>query len=299
MDIIPDKIPFVQNIPSSWYHHKVERVDILRLDVLHHHVSGNKWYKLKWNIEHALANDKDTVLTFGGAYSNHLAATAAMMNIAGLRSVGMVKGLYARDKLTPTLNFCLEQGMELKFLSNEEYSKKDDRQWLAVLQEQHPACYIVPEGGGNHLGLKGAEEIASLIPSGYTHIAVSVGTGTTLAGISNGLGHSANMLGFAPMKGGRYMEAIIKEHVTGTQHIEIVDEYHFGGFGKTTDILINFMNDFYALTTIPLDIVYTGKMMYGIMDRIQSGYFDAGSRILCIHTGGLQGNGSVENRLIY
>lgn len=298
MDIIPEQQPYIQEINADWYEGKVTEVSMLRLDVVHHHVSGNKWYKLKYNVDHCRSHDIGTLLTFGGAYSNHMAATAAMANISGLKSIGVIKGTYAEKELTPTLRFCSDNGMELVFVTHEDYARKYDEDWLQYLSGRFNNAMIIPEGGANEYGRKGAGEIADLIPERFTHVAVSVGTGTTLAGIVDGIGRDVLVAGFAPMKGGKYLQDEINKYVLGG-NFSICDDWHFGGFGKHTVELVEFMNQFYRENNIPLDMVYTAKMMYGLQAGILAGEYDKASKILCLHTGGLQGNVSIKDKLIY
>lgn len=298
MDIIPEQQPYIQEISADWYEGKVAEVSMLRLDVVHQHVSGNKWYKLKYNVEYCCSHGIGTILTFGGAYSNHLAATAAMANISGLKSIGVIKGTYAEKELTPTLRFCRESGMELVFVTHEDYARKHDEDWLQYLSGRFNNAMIIPEGGANEYGRKGAGEIAELIPERFTHVAVSVGTGTTLAGIVDRIGEDVQVLGFAPMKGGQYLQVEISKH-SNRGNFTVYDDWHFGGFGKHTDELPEFMNEFYKEQDIPLDMVYTAKMMYGLRQQILSGLYDKQAKILCLHTGGLQGNVSIKDKLIY
>lgn len=298
MDIIPEQQPYIQEINADWYEGKVTEVSMLRLDAVHHHVSGNKWYKLKYNVEYCRLHSIGTILTFGGAYSNHLAATAAMANISGIKSIGVIKGTYAEKGLTPTLRFCSDNGMELVFVTHEDYARKYDEDWLRYLSARFNYPMIIPEGGANEYGRKGAGEIAELIPERFTHVAVSVGTGTTLAGIVDCIGEDVRVLGFAPMKGGKYLQDDISKYVPGG-NFTICDDWHFGGFGKHTAELVVFMNQFYRENNIPLDMVYTAKMMYGLQARILAGEYEKASKILCLHTGGLQGNVSIKDKLIY
>ena len=272
---------------------------MLQLDVLHPVISGNKWYKLKYNIEYALNNGYQAVLTFGGAYSNHLVATAAAAKVYGLKSIGIVRGSYT--ELSPTLHDCISYGMELQFVSREDYKRKTDAAWLESLIHKYNDPFIIPEGGANEQGRSGSEEIVSCIPEDITHVCVSVGTGTTFAGIRNGLPVNKMLYGYAPMKGGIYLKGETIQYLKPGQDAnwQFFDDWHFGGFGKWTNELVDFMNAFYSINHIPLDMVYTAKMMFGIKEQLQSGFFPSNARVCCIHTGGLQGNSSIAHLLQY
>jgi 1-aminocyclopropane-1-carboxylate deaminase len=296
MVTIPEFTPRIQPLSAEWFSPYVVEVDMLRLDELHPEVSGNKWYKLKYNLQQAVEAGFDTVLTFGGGYSNHLTATAAAAKLIGLRSIGIVRGRY--EPLTPTLEGCVTNSMELVFVPREEYGCKEDEQWLAELRAKYSA-FIIPEGGANEWGRKGAEEIASMVPLDYTHVCVSVGTGTTFIGLRNALPAGQALWGYVPMKRGGYLKDEITSQLSTDANWQLFDEWHFGGFGKVNDTLIDFMNQFYAIHRTPLDIVYTAKMMYGIRQQMQQSVFPKEAKLLCIHTGGLQGNASVAGRLAY
>lgn len=289
--------PYIQQIPQEWHDGKLAEIAMLRLDVVHPVISGNKYYKLKENITRCKELGKDAILTFGGGYSNHLIATAAMAQVEGLRSIGIVRGIY--EELTPTLAECTSHGMELRHISISDYKQKNDKEWLKQLSAKYDHPYIIPEGGANEEGRAGAGDIAPLVPGHYTHIAVSAGTGTTLAGIINNT--NVPVYGFAPMKKGSYIADDIRQFITTGRRdaYSVYDEWHCGGFGKYNRELIDFMNDFYQVTGIPLDMVYTAKMMMGIKQLVQGHVFSSTDRLLCIHTGGLQGNSSVKGQLIY
>jgi 1-aminocyclopropane-1-carboxylate deaminase len=300
MDIIEEGRVIVQPLPPEWHSGRVNKIDILRLDLVHPLISGNKWYKLKYNLAYALQGGYSSVLTFGGAYSNHLHATAVAAKQAGLTAIGVVRGLHAADNLTPTLLACREYGMELRFVSREDYAMKESESWLQELARDFNEPFIIPEGGANVYGREGAGEIGKFIAPDYTHVCISVGTGTSFIGIRNSLPTTQTMLGFAPMKGGSYLKAYIANLLDKSQHNNwlLFDEWHYGGFGKWTEELVRFMNDFYSQNHVPLDVVYTAKMMSGVKDLIEQDFFPPSANILCIHTGGLQGNASVQDRLI-
>jgi len=300
MDTIDERRAIIQPIAKPWYSQQhVAALDMLRLDLLHPVISGNKWFKLRLNIRHAIDSGFKTIVTFGGGFSNHLIATACASRMFGIKSIGIVRGRY--DTLTPTLTDCKNAGMELIFVSKEEYERKEDTTWIRQLAAHFDELFIIPEGGANEWGRVGAGLIDRFINHDYTHVALSVGTGTTLTGLRNKLENKQQILGFAPMKQGAYLKDHITEHLHEDKNTnwQLFDEWHFGGFGKWNDELLQFMNDFYQTTNIPLDIVYTSKMMYGIKQLLAADFFQPDARVLCIHTGGLQGNVSVKDKLIY
>lgn len=290
----------IQPLDKEWHGPHVSGMDMLRLDLLDPVISGNKWYKLKHNLQYAMQQGYKSILTFGGAFSNHLIATAAAAQLHHIPAVGIVRGDDGRE-LTATLKACREYGMQLHFVTREEYKHKDEEDWLARLAAKFDKPFIIPEGGANEQGRAGAAEIAALIPGSYTHICVSLGTGTTFIGLRNALPVHQQLLGFVPMKNGTYLKNEIWMAIEQDQdqNWELYDRWHFGGFGKWTGELISFMNGFYQVNHIPLDMVYTAKMMYGLKDLLSEGYFPAGANILCIHTGGLQGNAAIAAELDY
>jgi 1-aminocyclopropane-1-carboxylate deaminase len=191
--------------------------------------------------------------------------------------------------------------MQLEMVSREEYSNKNDTEFLERLSSKFDNPFIIPEGGANEWGREGSAEITEYITNNYTHVCVSVGTGTTLTGIRTVLPSNIQVLGYVPMKGGVYLKEEIDKYIELEKQDDytLFDDWHSGGFGKWNDELISFMNSFHAINDIPLDIVYTGKMMMGISEQLKSGYFPMNAKILCIHTGGLQGNSSVKHVLSY
>lgn len=297
MDTMDEQRVQIQSLNKDWYKGRVAAVDMLRLDLLHDVVSGNKWYKLRLNIQYALDHGYNAILTFGGGYSNHLVATAFAAKLFGLKSIGVVRGKY--HKLTPSLQECVDYGMELEFVTQEDYKNKQQPEWARQLVANFDEVFIIPEGGANELGRKGAGLIARFIDDSYTHVAVSVGTGTTFIGLRNELPGRQYLLGFVPMKQGSYLADDIRQHLEPDQdrNWQLFDEWHFGGFGKWNKELLQFMNEFYHINHIPLDVVYESKMMYGIGQMIERGEFAPEARILCIHGGGLQGNSSVKDFL--
>jgi 1-aminocyclopropane-1-carboxylate deaminase len=273
----------LQDIHPSWLPDNIE-ASILRLDLLHPEVSGNKWFKLKYNLE--AAGDR-TIVTFGGAYSNHIAATAAACKLAGLKCIGIIRG-EKPPVLSHTLLKAMADGMQLEFVSREAYRQKNAAQF--------PHAFIIPEGGNNELGAKGCREILSLTDtSSFTHILCAVGTGTTLAGLISGALPRQQVHGYVILKGAAYLEDEIAGLLTGgTPQWNLLHDFHGGGYAKTTEELIDTINDFYRETQIPLDIVYTGKLIAGFKKSL----YPKGSKVLLIHTGGLQGNLSLSSNVL-
>lgn len=265
------------------------KVHILRLDLLHQIVSGNKWFKLKLNTERAKAEGKKTILTFGGAFSNHIVATAYSAQAANLNSIGIIRGEKVANH---TLENATKYGMKLFFVSRTLYADKNElNKWVSENFDTG-ICYIIPEGGANALGAKGCEEIRQLIPIPFQYICTPCGTATTLAGISNSLKTNEEVLGFSALKNGNFLEEEAMKFINTDKQLnfKIITDYHFGGYAKHTPVLIQFMNDFKQQHHITLDFIYTAKMMFGIFDLINKGYFKPDSTVIAIHTGGLQGN---------
>lgn len=299
MDIIDDRLAVIQPLNKFWYQNKVAGLDMLRLDLLHPVVSGNKWYKLRLNVQHAIDHGFKTIVTSGGGFSNHLIATAFTAKRFGIKSVGIVRGKY--NVLTPTLQACVAEGMELIFVTQEDYKNNHQPEWAANIVAHFDEIMIIPEGGANEWGRAGAGLLNRFIKEDYTHIIVSVGTGTTLTGLRSKTNTRQHILGFAPMKKGTYLKDDISTHLAPekNKNWQLFDEWHFGGFGKWNSELLVFMNDFYKENNIPLDIVYTSKMMYGVREMLLNNSFSSCDKLLCIHTGGLQGNISVQADLSY
>ncbi|PKQ45211.1 1-aminocyclopropane-1-carboxylate deaminase/D-cysteine desulfhydrase [Confluentibacter flavum] len=274
------------SLPS---HYGVE-LFLKREDQIHLFISGNKYRKLKYNIEEAQKRGYKKLLTFGGAYSNHIAAVAFAGNMFGFETLGIIRGDELKDKVddNATLSFAKKHGMQFKFMTREAY--RTDK-----LIEKYQDYYIIPEGGTNALAIKGCEEILTETDVDFNYVCTSVGTGGTMSGLINCSQPSQQVLGFPALKGSFLQEDISK--FVSKHNWELVTNYHFGGYAKINLELIRFINEFKKKQHIPLDPVYTGKMMFGIFDLIQKDYFPKGSRILAIHTGGLQGIEGMNNLL--
>nr|WP_294934430.1 pyridoxal-phosphate dependent enzyme [uncultured Flavobacterium sp.] len=262
---------------------------IKREDLLFPGMSGNKYRKLKYNLQQARSKGFSKLLTFGGAFSNHIAAVAVAGREFGFETIGVIRGEELQDKFheNPTLSTAWKNGMKFDFVSRENYRQKDAEEFIRHLQSIHGNFYLLPEGGTNELAIRGCEEILTVNDVDFTHICCAVGTGGTITGIINSLGENQKAIGFPALKGS-FLSDDIRSFVKNNQW-ELIPDYHFGGYGKINEELISFMNRFHGDAGIPLDPVYTGKLMYGVCDLIEKNYFPEGSKILVIHTGGLQG----------
>ncbi|WP_411032386.1 1-aminocyclopropane-1-carboxylate deaminase/D-cysteine desulfhydrase [Spongiimicrobium sp. 3-5] len=262
---------------------------IKREDLLHPHISGNKYRKLKYNIIAAQKSGFDSLLTFGGAYSNHLAATAYTGKEYGFKTIGVIRGEEIKSKWrkNPTLSQAYDFGMRFHFVSREVYRQKENVNFLNDLEQRFGKNYVLPEGGTNSLAVKGCEEILTKEDKEFDVICCSVGTGGTVAGIVNASCPEQRVLGFSALAGNFLKEDI--RRFARNNNWELANEYNFGGYAKVNEELIGFINNFKSNTQVPLDPIYTGKMIYGILDLAKKGYFRPGTKILAVHTGGLQG----------
>lgn len=262
---------------------------IRREDLLHPEVSGNKFRKLKYNMEAAVSEGHRQVLTFGGAYSNHIAATAAAGRILGMQTIGVIRGEEIQENYreNPTLKKAEEDGMRFKFVTRTEYRTKDSTAFLTKLAEEFGDFYLVPEGGTNKEAIKGTEEILKEEDKVYDYVCCAVGTGGTIAGIINRSFSHQQIIGFPALKGDFLIEEI-KKYVS-KENWRLETAYHFGGYAKYTADLLQFIRHFERDTGILLDPIYTGKLLFGIFDLIEQNQFKKDSKILAIHTGGLQG----------
>ncbi len=280
-----------------------------RDDLIHPEVSGNKWRKLKYYLEDFRKSSKSTILTFGGAFSNHLAATAALGRMAGIPTKALVRG--EEVKSNDTLDFCRSCGMEIESISRKKYDTKDSTEFKTMMRELLPEVYMIPEGGKGVLGIRGCTEILDGVDEGFDYIACSGGTGTTMAGLLLS-GYTAEFILFPALKGGGFLRKDIQAYIADFQKafstkgigkisakaaLKLAEDHHFGGYGKVKPELIRFMNELHQRYGIALDPVYTGKMMYGLWEMVEQGQLKKGSRVLAIHTGGLQGIKGMNQRL--
>jgi 1-aminocyclopropane-1-carboxylate deaminase len=274
-------------------------VDVLRLDLIHPVLSGNKWFKLNGHLEQAQRSAR-TIITFGGAWSNHLVATAYAAREAGLTAIGIVRGERPAT-LSATLTSALDYGMRLEFVSRGQYKEKTHPDFLDRLYLKYPGAYIIPEGGAGPPGIAGSEQILQTIDSSrYTHILCAIGTGTMFLGLIRSSVSGQTVVGVPVLKG---IDPISEAdpHLLSTEQkarAQILAGYQFGGYARHPPQLLDFMNDFYQKTSIPSDIVYTGKLFYAACDTIRKDYYPTSARLLLIHSGGLQGNASLPREAL-
>ncbi len=266
-------------------------------DKIHPYISGNKYRKLKYNLIEAEKLGFKTLLTFGGAYSNHIAAVASAGAEFGFKTIGIIRGeeLATKVQHNPTLRFAQSYSMQFKFVTRNDYREKNSKLFIKNLKEEFGEFYRIPEGGTNTLAIKGCEEILTETDKGFEYVCCAVGTGGTISGLINSSKSNQKILGFPALKG-EFLTKDISKFVN-RNNWEIINDYHFGGYAKINTKLVTFINQFKKEQHIPLDPVYTGKMMFGILDMIEQNMFPKGSKILAIHTGGLQGIEGMNMRL--
>jgi 1-aminocyclopropane-1-carboxylate deaminase len=263
---------------------------IKREDLIHSHITGNKWYKLKYNLEKARQENYDTLLSFGGAFSNHIYALAAAGRQFNFKTIGIIRGEEYKP-LNPTLQFAKDCGMELFYITRSEYRRKTDHDFIEKLKSRFGRLYLIPEGGTNNEAVKGCSEIIDSIDVPFDYICSPCGTGGTLAGLITGLDNGSKAIGFPVLKGAEFLENDINKLLNNEYRgkWKLIYNYHFGGYAKYNNELLEFMYFFEDTHNIPLDQVYTGKMMYGIYDLIKNKYFKKDDTIIILHTGGIQG----------
>lgn len=278
-----------QQVPYQEICYRGVKLSIKRLDLIHAQISGNKFFKLKYNLIQAKTLGYHGILTFGGAYSNHIAATAYATQLFGLQSIGMIRGQeLAQQALNPTLMQAQHMGMQLHFLSRAQYRNKDQADFLRQLQQDYAGFYLLPEGGTNDLAILGCQEILTTDDlHNFKTICCAVGTGGTLAGLIEASQPQQHILGFSALKGDFLSQNL--HQMSSKSHWQITDAYCCGGYAKTTTALLDFIQQFEADYHIPLEHIYTGKMFMGIFDLIEQGQLSNDDQILVIHSGGLQG----------
>lgn len=295
-----------QKIESNFLKNRGVSLFVKRDDSANSIVSGNKWHKLRYNISNAKKRGNDTLLTFGGAYSNHIEATAKAANYYGLKSIGIIRGEETLP-LNTTLKEAKNNGMELVYVSRSEYRNKDSWDYKDSLRETFGAFYLIPEGGSNYYAVNGCMEILSKEDAVYDYVCCPLGTGATAAGIALSLKENQKLLGFPALKGGEFLLNEMRAYINMVTNDEeltddvmakvtLIHEYNFGGYAKINEELISFLQNFNKEHSIKFDLVYNGKMAFGVYDLIEKGFFPKDSNILLIHTGGLQGIKGFEER---
>jgi 1-aminocyclopropane-1-carboxylate deaminase len=275
-------------------------IHVKRDDLIHPLISGNKWRKLKYNLEKALASGCDTLLTFGGAFSNHIDAVAAAAQLAGIKSIGIIRGEYI-DVNNSTLKQVQSKGMKLIPVPVEEYNQRHNYHYLDQLRLEYPTAYIIPEGGSNYEGVMGTMEIWNEINEAYDYVCCGIGTGTTMAGLVLAKPQATKVIGYSVFKSAEGVKQMIMNSIgLVINNTDILTEYEsdfrvaegfgFGGYAKVNEELKQFARDIYAHHNLPLDLVYTAKAFFGMMHEIKTGKILPGSNILFYHSGGLQGN---------
>ena len=293
MDFDKNFIAQNQQINLPILEEKKVELFIKREDVIHPFVSGNKFRKLKYNLEQAKTQEKKFLLTFGGAFSNHIVATAVAGNLNGFKTIGIIRGDELANDLQKTLanNATLREahknGMTFEFVSREEYRNKTSINFVDKLKEKFGEFFIIPEGGTNKLAINGCEEILTKEDSKFNYICCAVGTGGTISGLINASKENQKVIGFPALKGNFLKDEIHQFVIKDNWYLE--PNYHFGGYAKYNEALIGFINNFKKETNILLDPIYTGKMLFGIVDLITKNGFPENSKIIAIHTGGIQG----------
>jgi len=275
---------------------------IKREDLIHPFVSGNKFRKLKYNLLEAKKLKKKAVLTFGGAYSNHIVATAVAGKLAGFKTFGVIRG----DELGKNLKETIEEnatlreaqnhGMKFHFVSRELYRQKTSFGFIEKMKNKWGDFYVIPEGGTNCLAVDGCQEILTEEDAKFDYICSAVGTGGTISGLINASTKHQKIIGFPALKG-NFLSEEIRKYVSRKKNWKLQKTYHFGGYAKFNEELIAFINNFTEQTGVLLDPIYTGKMVFGIVDLIEKGEFSEGTKILAIHTGGMQGIAGVNQLL--
>lgn len=279
----------IQELKSQLLKDRNIRFYVQREDLNDSVCMGNKWWKLRYNLQEAIRQKKNTILTFGGAYSNHISATASACHRMGIESIGLIRG-EPTDVLNSTLSQAVNDGMKLHFIDREKYRRKHLIDWISIFGD----CYVIPEGGTNELAVSSCEEM--LYFKNFDILCVPVGTGGTFSGLIRSLNKSQTAIGFSSLKGGSFLKDEVKKYVCNTNWT-IQTDYHFGGYAKINEELIQFMNNFKRDFLIQLDPIYTAKMFYGIFDMIKNRKIASNSTILAVHTGGLQAIEGMNKRI--
>ncbi len=289
-----------QTLNNTWYKDPSIQVTVKRDDLLHPIISGNKWRKLYGHLQQAIAQQSQstknqhpqTIVSFGGGYSNHLHALGYCCHLLGIKLVAIVRGDYSHQ-LTPMLSDLTNWQVQVQFVTKLEYQKRDKPDYLHQLNEQYPNATIIPEGGSDSFALAGTGNILAELQTQYDYILCPVASGGTLAGLATAITASfqkTQLIGIGVLKGKGYLEELVSKLLPPSIPIPtIIHNYHCGGYAKTPQYLQAFCTDFIQHTQVPVEPVYSGKLFYALQQMINSGYFPSNSNILALHTGGLQG----------
>lgn len=295
-----------QDISSEFLNKKGIHLTIKRDDLIHDEVSGNKWRKLKWNIDNAIRSERETILTFGGAHSNHIAASAAAAKLHGLKSIGIIRGEEV-DLKNPTLKKAAENGMLIHRVSRSEFREIEDRDYIESLRHRFGPFYLIPQGGQNHYGVQGCSEIMTELKLPYDRIFVACGTATTLCGMAVANKNGAEIYGVSALKGGDFLFDTVRAYAKKTfndeeteaeilSKVHLITDSHFGGYAKIKPELIEFMRNFSSETGVKLDPIYTGKTAFAMFATAEKIQLDKEEKWLLIHSGGMQGIPAMEAR---
>jgi 1-aminocyclopropane-1-carboxylate deaminase len=284
--------PILQALHDPLFKAKKLNVFVLRDDLIHPFISGNKWRKLKYNIEEFQKENKEWLVTFGGAFSNHIVATACAGKESGIKTIGIIRGEELNEKANSALRFATECGMKLVFVSREKYRMmRTDHQYVfSELRTTNSELLILPEGGSNDFAVRGCSEIIHDVDTDFDYICCACGTGATFAGIINGINNNQKAIGITVLKGGQFIAHEIKKWIGERSNFQLMDDYHFGGYAKSTEELEEFCKSFIERTHIPIEPVYTGKLFFGIYDLMRKDFFPENKTIVIVHTGGMAFN---------
>ncbi len=283
------KKPAFQRLNNELFETKKLTVFVLRDDQVHPFISGNKWRKLKYNVEEFRKGNFNYLVTFGGAFSNHIVATAAAGKELGINTIGIIRGDELTIDSSPVIHFAHQCGMKLIFVTREKYRtlREDYSLLLSALSAIGSSFFILPEGGSNDLAIKGCKEIVDDIPIDFDYICCASGTGTTLSGIIQSLKTDQQAIGISVLKNETLLNDIETKSVGSQNNFQLIHDYHFGGYGKSTTELENFCESFTKESDIPVEPIYTGKLFFGVLDLIKKDFFEAGKTIVVVHTGGI------------
>jgi len=288
---------YIQHIDSLFLKKKNIYLGVKRDDLLHPLISGNKWRKLKYNLTHMRKLNKTELLTFGGAFSNHVHACAAAGKEFNIKTHAIIRGPELDDN-NPTIQFAKQCGMQLHVVNRIEYRLRQDEQYLTKLQARFPNAFILPEGGTNEHALLGCKELVHTLPE-HDYLVCPTGSGGTLAGLIEGSEQSTQVLGIAVLKQAQYLIDDIKKlsnKAKNQNNWQLLTDHHDGGYGKFSSALWTFCQNMKHTYNLPLEPIYSGKMMYALWQLIEQDYFTPGSKIIAVHTGGLQGLNGLKYR---